>query len=218
MNSYSGHLIIKCTFTICAILCVVEKKRAFKTFEANWVENCIFCFKKKPCDCSRVKDLPVSRWMFGLCFHSNLQERTLSLLNGTQHSINQGTRETAGGGQRRMRVERDRWMEEAERKNCEGWTDGGERGDSSEEENGGQREEGERVNIEKRNSIGGIEERRNDRSEVGLLTLAVSQAICVTMLHVLLKGWSAGNRDIMVSSGKQARPCRLATPNEVTKL
>lgn len=62
---------------------------------------------------------------------------------------------------------------------------GGERGDSSEEGgNGGQREEGERVNREERNSTGGIE----DSSEVGLLTLAVSQAICVTMLHVLLKG------------------------------
>lgn len=53
--------------------------------------------------------------------------------------------------------------------------------------------------------VGGVvEEKRKDKSEEGLLTLAVSQAICVTMLHVLLKGWSAGNRDIMVSSGKQA--------------
>jgi len=45
-----------------------------------------------------------------------------------------------------------------------------------------------------------------DKSEEGLLTLAVSQAICVAVLHVLLKGRSAGNRDIMVSAGKRARP------------
>lgn len=87
-----------------------------------------------------------------------------------------------------------------------------------EELNGGLREKGEQVNREKRNSKGDRKKRRKDKSEVGLLTLAVSQAICVTMLHVLLKGRSAGNRDIMVSSGKQARPCRLATPSRVTTL
>lgn len=63
-----------------------------------------------------------------------------------------------------------------------------------------------------------MEERKKDKSEEGLLTLAVSQAICVTMFHVLLKGRSAGNRDIMVSGGKQARLCGLAAPNKVTKL
>lgn len=52
-----------------------------------------------------------------------------------------GTREAAGARQRRMRAERDRWMEEAEREDCEGGTDGGERGDSSEERNGGLSEE-----------------------------------------------------------------------------
>lgn len=62
-----------------------------------------------------------------------------------------GTRETAGEGQRRMRVERDRWMEEAEREDCEGGTDGGERGDSSKERSGGPREEGDQVNRVERN-------------------------------------------------------------------
>lgn len=56
--------------------------------------------------------------------------------------------------------------------------------------------------------MGGAERRRRrreDKSEKALLTLAVSQAICVTMLHVLLEGRSAGNRDIMVSRGKKER-------------
>ena len=42
--------------------------------------------------------------------------------------------------------------------------------------------------------------RRRRRSEEGLLTLAVSQAICVAVLHVLLKAGSAGYRDITVST------------------
>ena len=41
---------------------------------------------------------------------------------------------------------------------------------------------------------------RRRRSEEGLLTLAVSQAICVAVLHVLLKAGSAGYRDITVST------------------
>lgn len=60
----------------------------------------------------------------------------------TQHSIDQGTRKTAGEGQKRMRAERDRWMEEAKREDCEGGTDGAQKGDSSEEGNGGPRKEG----------------------------------------------------------------------------
>lgn len=118
-------------------------------------------------------------------------------------------------------------MEVGEREDCEGGTGGWEKGNGSKEAHGEPREEGDGVNKEERNgggggcvggAGGGTEWRRKDKSEEGLLTLAVTQAICVAMLHVLLKGWSAGNRDIMVSSGKQARPCRLATPNKVTKL
>lgn len=52
----------------------------------------------------------------------------------TQHSIDQGAAETAGGEQKRMRAVRDRWMEEAEREDCEGGTDGAQKGDTSEEE------------------------------------------------------------------------------------
>lgn len=80
--------------------------------------------------------------MLVLCFRSELQEGAQSLPKWTQHSIDQGTSETAGKGQKRMRAERDRWMEEAEREDCEGGTDGGEKGDSSEEENGRPTEEG----------------------------------------------------------------------------
>lgn len=40
---------------------------------------------------------------------------------------------------------------------------------------------------EKRGMVRG-KRREKDKSEEGLLTLAVSQAICVTMFHVLLKG------------------------------
>lgn len=92
--------------------------------------------------------------MLGLCFCRHLQEGTRSSRNGTQHSIDRGTRETAGEGQGRMRAERDRWMEEAEREDCEGRTDGGERGDSSEERDGGPGEEGDQVKREERNGGG----------------------------------------------------------------
>lgn len=39
----------------------------------------------------------------------------------------------------RMRAERDRWMERAKREDCEGGTDGAQKGDGSGEGNGGLR-------------------------------------------------------------------------------
>lgn len=54
-----------------------------------------------------------------------------------------------------MRAEKDRWMEEAEREDCEGGTDGGEKGDSREEGSRGPREEGDGVNGEERDGGGG---------------------------------------------------------------
>lgn len=82
----------------------------------------------------------------------------------------------------RMRAERDRWMERAKREDCEGGTDGAQKGDGSGEGNGGLRKKRGTELTER----GGW--RRKVKSEKALLTLAVSQAICVTMLHVLLKG------------------------------
>lgn len=72
-----------------------------------------------------------------------------------------------------------------------------------------ERKEGHSVSREERN---GVEWRREDTSEEGLLTLAVSQAICVTMLHVLLKGRSAGNRDVMVSGEKTGQATQARRP------
>lgn len=89
----------------------------------------------------------------------------------------------------RMRAERDRWMERAKREDCEGGTDGAQKGDGSGEGNGGLRKKRGTELTERRGRVcvwGG--RRRKDKSEKALLTLAVSQAICVTMLHVLLKG------------------------------
>lgn len=79
-------------------------------------------------------------------------------------------------------------MDEPERVDCEGGTDGAQKGDSSEEENGRSRKEGDRVDGKER--CGGRGESRGGQIRVkkGLLTLAVSQAICVATLHVLLKG------------------------------
>lgn len=64
---------------------------------------------------------------------------------------------------------------------------------------------------------GGTGRRREDKSEKALLTLAVSQAICVTMLHILLEGRSAGNRDITVSRGKETRPGRARRKLHLTE-
>ena len=163
--------------------------------------------------------------MFGLCLCCNVQEGTQSLPSGTQHSIDRG-----GGTDQRDSGSRTEggW----EPKGTDGWKrlkerivraeqTGEKEVTAAEKRDGETSEEWEQVNREERNGRsggGGMEERRTDKSEEGLLTLAVSQAICVTMFHVLLKGWSAGNRDIMVSGGKQARLCRLATPNKVTRL
>lgn len=86
-------------------------------------------FLNEPCDCV------VFTWPFA-------RRSPVFCPSGHNTLLTRGTRETAGGGQKRMRADRDRWMEEAEREDCEGGTDGGEKGDSSEEGSGGPREEG----------------------------------------------------------------------------
>lgn len=117
-----------------------------------------FEFLNEPWDCSQVK---IPSLCVAECLCCVLQEGAQSLPKWTQHSIDRGTRGTAGEGHKRMRAERDRWMEEAEREDCEGGTDGAQKGDSSEEGNGGPRKEGNWLNREERYSRGdGIEEER----------------------------------------------------------
>lgn len=59
---------------------------------------------------------------------------------------------------------------------------------AAKEGNGRSKEERGRVNGEERTSRRGWSSEGQIRVKKGLLTLAVSQAICVAMLHVLLKG------------------------------
>lgn len=126
-----------------------HEKRPFKTFWAD-----LFCVSKWTLWLLTSQIPSLCPWMIVLCFCCEWQEGTQFLPKWTQHFIDQGTRETVGGGQKRMRGERDRWMEEAEREDCEGGTDGVEKGDSSEEGNWGLREEGDWVNREERNGRG----------------------------------------------------------------
>lgn len=124
LNSHFGHKIIKYTVYICAVLSVLKRERDLSRLLrlTDRVESPVPCFVWLLT--SKISFLFFT-WMFVLCYHRDLQEGTQSLSNGTQHSIDRGTRETAGERQKRMRVERDRWMEEAEREDCEGGTDGG---------------------------------------------------------------------------------------------
>lgn len=87
-----------------------------------------------------------------------------------------------------MSAERDRWMDEAERVDCEGGTDGHQKVTAAKEGNGRSKKERGRVNGEERTSGRGWSREGQIRVKKGMLTLAVSQAICVAMLHVLLKG------------------------------
>lgn len=126
-------------------------KEAFQDL-LGWL---VLCFKMSTVTAHKSSQIPsLCPWMIVLCFCCEWQEGTQSLPKWTQHFIDRGTRETVGGWQKRTRGERDRWMEEAEREDCEGGTDGGEKGDSSEEGNGGLREEGDWVNREERNGRG----------------------------------------------------------------
>lgn len=59
---------------------------------------------------------------------------------------------------------------------------------ASKEETDGREKRGERVDREERTSRSAWSREGQIRVKKGLLTLAVSQAICVAMLHVLLKG------------------------------
>lgn len=58
--------------------------------------------------------------------------------------------------------ERDRWMDEAERVDCDGGTDGAQKGDGSEGGSARSRKEGERVEIERESEErgGGVEKDR----------------------------------------------------------
>lgn len=99
------------------------------------------------------------------CVFIGLYKKEPSLCpSGHNTPLTRGPENQQGEGHKRMRAERDRWMEEAEREDCEGGTDGAQKGDSSEEGNGGPRKEGNRVNSEERYSGdgggGGKEEER----------------------------------------------------------
>lgn len=64
---------------------------------------------------------------------------------GTQHSIEPhqgwGDQRNSREGEKRLSAERDRWMEEAEREDCEGGTDGDKKVTAVKKGNGGLGEE-----------------------------------------------------------------------------
>lgn len=193
---------ITCTFFLCLPLDWREGKKELS--ESAWEERLFW----------------VSKWALGrltsqtpsLCaadglrrvLLSGLWEKAQSSPNWTQQSIDQGAREAAGGkdsgGWAPKRT--DGWMRLKERIVRAEQT-GHKKVTAAKDGNGRSRKEGGRVDGEER--TGGGSREGQIRVKKGLLTLAVSQAICVAMLHVLLKGWSAGDTDIMVSTGKQGQ-------------
>lgn len=80
-------------------------------------------------------------------------------------------------------------MDEPERVDCEGGTDGAtKKVTAAKKEKHAGETRGNRVDGEERCSKRGQRRGGQIRVKKGLLTLAVSQAICVATLHVLLKG------------------------------
>lgn len=208
LSEPSGLEMITCFMSLSLDL-GVEKKELSRLQRLLERRDCLE-FLNEPSDFSQGNHLPCAQLtVCGVFLKRFVRKGPVFAQLDTTVDWPGGQRNSGGNGQWRMSAERDRWMDEPERVDCEGGTDGATKKvtAATKQKHAGETR-GNRVDGEERCSKRGQRRGGQIRVKKGLLTLAVSQAICVATLHVLLKGWSAGNTDIMVSTGKQGQAVR----------